>query len=214
MFVAPLPGRVRHALVILIPLFIEVDPALLPVRPKFGLPGFPFPLDELDAPFGNVVPGLTDITATVNVALAGGAFTSITPVISGLGYTSAPLVTITDSTGTGATATAVLTSGRVTAVNITNAGTGYSASPVVTIAAPAVTSVPNSYTGATAISAGTLALSGSHASAISIASGAVLEFTLNDGPPRSPPRPLASRSPPAQPSRSSAPRSRAPLTPS
>ncbi|NDC74365.1 DUF5011 domain-containing protein [bacterium] len=125
--------------------------------------------------------GLTDITATVNVALAGGAFTSITPVISGLGYTSAPLVTITDSTGTGATATAVLTSGRVTAVNITNAGTGYSASPVVTIAAPAVTSVPNSYTGATAISAGTLALSGSHASAISIASGAVLEFTLNDG---------------------------------
>jgi len=124
---------------------------------------------------------ITDITATVNVAVTGGSFTSITPVVSGLGYTEAPLVTITDSTGTGATANAVLTGGRVTAVTITSAGTGYSSAPTVTIAAPPVTSIPNSYTGATTVSAGTLALSGSHSSAISIASDAVLEFTLNDG---------------------------------
>jgi autotransporter-associated beta strand protein len=124
---------------------------------------------------------LTDITASVNVAVTGGVISTLSPVVSGLGYTSAPLVTITDSTGTGATATAVLTGGRVTAVTITSGGTGYSSAPIVTIEAPPVASIPNSYTGATTVSAGTLALSGSHSSAISIASGAVLEFTLNDG---------------------------------
>ena len=124
---------------------------------------------------------LTDITASVNVAVTGGVISTLSPVVSGLGYTSGPLVTITDSTGTGATATAVLTGGRVTAVTITSGGTGYSSAPSVTIAAPPVASIPNSYTGATTVSAGTLALSGSHSSAISVASGAVLEFTLNDG---------------------------------
>lgn len=43
-----------------------------------------------------------------------------------------------------------------------------------------VSITPNSYTGATAITAGTLSLSGSHASAITLANNTVLEITLNE----------------------------------
>ena len=55
-----------------------------------------------------------------------------TPIINngGSGYTSAPAVTITDSTGTGATATATINNGVVTGITITNGGSGYSA-PVI-----------------------------------------------------------------------------------
>ena len=56
-----------------------------------------------------------------------------TPTItnSGTGYTSAPAVTIIDSTGIGATATATITNGVVSAITITSGGTGYIA-PVIT----------------------------------------------------------------------------------
>ncbi len=43
-----------------------------------------------------------------------------------------------------------------------------------------VTVTPNSYTGATTISTGSLSLSGGHASAISLGSGTVLEFALDE----------------------------------
>ena len=125
--------------------------------------------------------GLADIGATATAVLSGGVITTLTPVVPGLGYTEAPLITITDSTGTGASATAVLSDGRVAAITLVSGGGGYSSSPVIGIAPPPVATVPNSYTGATTASAGTLALSGSHASAITVANGAVLEFTLNDG---------------------------------
>ena len=57
------------------------------------------------------------------------AFGSVTGAIinsGGSGYSSAPSVTITGGTGSGATATATITNGAVTQVNITNGGTGYS----------------------------------------------------------------------------------------
>ena len=54
---------------------------------------------------------------------------------NGSGYTSAPTVTFTSSSGRGATATAVLGTGqtadKVIAVNITNPGTGYTQAPVI-----------------------------------------------------------------------------------
>ena len=49
----------------------------------------------------------------------------------GIGYTSAPGVTISDPTGTGATATATVAGGIVTGVTINSPGSGYSANPVV-----------------------------------------------------------------------------------
>ena len=64
-----------------------------------------------------------------------GRVATITLTNSGTGYTSAPSVVFTSSSGIGAAATAVLGSGsnvgKVVAVNITNKGTGYQIAPTV-----------------------------------------------------------------------------------
>jgi hypothetical protein len=62
---------------------------------------------------------------------------TITLLNSGIGYTSAPTVVFTSSSGTGATATAVLgtgpTSDKVVAINIVNGGSGYQVAPAVAL---------------------------------------------------------------------------------
>lgn len=55
-----------------------------------------------------------------------GSVTGATITNGGSGYVSAPSVTITGGTGSGATATSTITNGVVTQVNITNGGSGYS----------------------------------------------------------------------------------------
>jgi len=60
-------------------------------------------------------------------------------------------------------------------VTVTSPGSGYTSVPTVTIDGPGV---PNTYTGPTAITAGTLRLSGSHASPVTIGGSAVLEAAL------------------------------------
>ncbi|MEI7721072.1 MAG: putative Ig domain-containing protein, partial [Verrucomicrobiota bacterium] len=93
-------------------------------------------------------------------------------------YTTAPVVTIAaPASGTTATATAILTDGLVTSVQVDNGGSGYTSVPSVTIATPGG-ATPNSYTGPTTISQGTLALSGSHDSRFTFASVSVLETAL------------------------------------
>jgi hypothetical protein len=77
---------------------------------------------------------------------------SITPLVTGSGYLTAPLVTIgppTLSGGTQATATAVLTSGSVTSYIITNPGTGYTSTPSISVAPP-----PSGVTATATISVG------------------------------------------------------------
>jgi len=64
---------------------------------------------------------------------------TITPLVTGSGYLTAPLVTIGPPAlagGTQATATAVLTSGSVTSYIITNPGTGYTSTPSISVAPP------------------------------------------------------------------------------
>lgn len=61
-----------------------------------------------------------------------GRVTSVTVTNGGTGYTSAPTVVFTSSTGvTVATATATVTDGAVTSVSVTNGGQGYTTAPVV-----------------------------------------------------------------------------------
>ena len=73
--------------------------------------------------------------AQVLATISGGAVTGFTIVDGGDGYTVAPAISISkssgDSTGTGATATATISGGVVTAVNVTTGGTGYTLSPKV-----------------------------------------------------------------------------------
>ncbi len=80
----------------------------------------------------------TASTATATPTVSYGYLVAVTVPngCGGSGYTSAPKVTITDPTGTGAVATASVSGGVVTAVTVSTPGSGYSANPTVTIAAP------------------------------------------------------------------------------
>lgn len=62
---------------------------------------------------------------------------SIAITSAGSGYTSAPAVTISPSSGRQAKAVAVITDGAVTAIVVTDVGTGYTSAPTVTIDPPA-----------------------------------------------------------------------------
>jgi hypothetical protein len=75
--------------------------------------------------------GLGGATAGVVTVDSTGVITAIAVGGGGSGYTSAPSVTITDPTGTGAIATATVSGGAVTAINVTNGGASYTAPTVV-----------------------------------------------------------------------------------
>src|SRR4029079_6010167 len=74
-----------------------------------------------------------------------GFVVGITVTAGGAGYTVAPAVTITDTTGSGASATAHVSGGAVTSITINNAGSGYSSSPAVSIAPPPANLVYGSF---------------------------------------------------------------------
>ena len=79
--------------------------------------------------FALVSPG-TNVSrqATATATVTAGFVTGIAVTHGGGGYSSAPAVTITDATGTGAAAVAQVSGGVVTNIVIQNAGSGYSAS--------------------------------------------------------------------------------------
>lgn len=64
---------------------------------------------------------------------SGGLSPNIHVTAGGSGYTSAPSVSFSGGSGSGAAATAVVAGGAVVAVNLTNPGTGYLATDTVTI---------------------------------------------------------------------------------
>jgi hypothetical protein len=72
------------------------------------------------------------VLPSIHAVVTGGAIVAYQIVSPGNGLTSAPVLTITDSSGTGASAVAVVSAGQVTQVNPGNAGSGYSANPTVT----------------------------------------------------------------------------------
>ena len=72
------------------------------------------------------------VLPTIHAVVTSGAIVAYQIVSPGNGLTGAPLLTITDSTGSGATATAVVVAGAVTQVAAGNAGSNYSGSPAVT----------------------------------------------------------------------------------
>jgi hypothetical protein len=79
---------------------------------------------------GLQLPAITAVV--VNGGTAAGAIVAYQITNPGNGLTAPPLLTITDSTGSGATATAVVSSGSVTQVNPGSAGSNYSSHPTVT----------------------------------------------------------------------------------
>jgi FtsP/CotA-like multicopper oxidase with cupredoxin domain len=75
-------------------------------------------------------PGINGAAGAVTLGTAG-SITAIAVSSGGTGYI-APVVTITDPTGTGASATAIVANGAITGFTINNGGTGYT-NPVVSI---------------------------------------------------------------------------------
>ena len=72
------------------------------------------------------------VLPTFKAIVSSGAIVAIQILTAGNGLTTAPTLTITDSSGTGATAAATINAGAVIGVTVTNAGSGYSSSPTVT----------------------------------------------------------------------------------
>jgi hypothetical protein len=72
------------------------------------------------------------VLPVIHAVVTGGAIVAYQISNAGNGLTAAPVLTITDSTGSGATATATVSAGAVTQVTPGNAGSGYSATPTVT----------------------------------------------------------------------------------
>jgi hypothetical protein len=83
-----------------------------------------------------------NINPTRNIHGEVGTITLTNP---GINYTTAPTITFTSSSGTGAAATATIANGRVTNLTLTSGGTGYSTAPVLSF-------VGGGGTGATAVS--------------------------------------------------------------
>jgi len=74
-----------------------------------------------------------DGTQQVQYIQSANSVISLTIVLGGGGYTSAPTITITGDSITQATATCTISAGAVNSVTITNAGSGYTEIPTVTL---------------------------------------------------------------------------------
>jgi hypothetical protein len=72
------------------------------------------------------------VLPVIHAVVTGGAIVAYQIINTGNGLTAAPVLTITDSSGSGATAAAVVSAGAVTQVNPGSAGSGYSSTPTVT----------------------------------------------------------------------------------
>ena len=93
----------------------------------------------------------TQVSASATAVVSGlGTISSIVISDGGIGYVSAPTVTIQNPVGLGTTtrasATASITAGIVTSITMTGPGTGYTSVPLVLIETPTFTKESNSVT--------------------------------------------------------------------
>ena len=93
----------------------------------------------------------TQVSASATAVVSGlGTISSIVISDGGIGYVSAPTVTIQNPVGLGTTtrasATASITAGIVTSITMTSPGTGYTSVPLVLIETPTFTKESNSVT--------------------------------------------------------------------
>ena len=135
-------------------------------------------LDSLNtAAVADITATLGAVTATGTAVLSGNTVGSITLVVGGAGYATAPGVSFSGGGGTGATATATISGGKVTGFTMVLNGTGYTSPPTVTVVAPAgsgVTALTIVNQGAGYVTAPTLVISGT-------ITGATATATITDG---------------------------------
>lgn len=138
--------------------------------------------NPLSAPGANTVSftGVTIGNSTLNIVKSASASSSANST-GNVTYTD-PVLTLSSGNLTG---TATFNVGSLTQLSLqSTSGSGgliKTGPGRLSLSTNALSLTPNTYTGTTAINQGTLALSGNHTSAISLASGTVLDITLNDG---------------------------------
>ena len=154
---------------------------------------------------GTINTNSQDITIGQALLAPTGSGVSSIAVSGGTGYINTPIVTLVGGGGVGATAVATIdSSGNLTGITVTNPGTGYTSAPVATLTGGggtgavvgAITIAANSsggltktgagtlsltgastYTGTTAVNAGTLTFTNTLASNVTVASGATIAAT-------------------------------------
>lgn len=94
----------------------------------------------------------TAAPATGVPTVTSGFITAATVLQSGLGYSSPPTVTVTDTNGSGAVIIATVQGGKVVALTVQNPGAGYSTNAILTISPPPSNAfqtfiTPNFFTG-------------------------------------------------------------------
>ena len=72
-------------------------------------------------------------TAFATIDTVGMTVNAIIVAYPGIGYKSAPSVSIEGGGGSGAAATAVITNGRISEITLTSGGSGYTSAPLVTL---------------------------------------------------------------------------------
>ena len=81
------------------------------------------------------VPDISE-TAVATATVLSGRIIGVSVINQGQGYESSPIVTLSDSTGSGGQLVPIVIDSKLVAVSVVNSGSNYSANPIVTISSP------------------------------------------------------------------------------
>jgi hypothetical protein len=113
--------------------------AFTTLNPRQPLTSTPYAVTASDVTGANIArlnPPNTSVQATGNPVITSGFITSANVVNGGVGYLTPPLVTVNDTTGSGAIIVANVSGGSVVSFTVQNPGSGYSAGATITVAPP------------------------------------------------------------------------------
>jgi trimeric autotransporter adhesin len=113
--------------------------AFTTLNPRQPVTSTPYALTASDVTGANIArlsPPNTAVQATGTPVITSGFITSATLVKGGSGYFTPPLVTVNDTTGSGAIIIANISGGSVSSLTVQNPGSGYSQNATLTITPP------------------------------------------------------------------------------
>jgi hypothetical protein len=113
--------------------------AFITLNPRQPVTSTPYALTASDVTGANIArlnPPNTSVQATGTPVITSGFITSANVVNGGLGYTTSPIVTVNDTTGSGAVIVANVSGGSVVSFTVQNPGSGYSGGTTLTVAPP------------------------------------------------------------------------------